>query len=99
MAVSFIAPAVCGMPTLPEYTFTLQDAGAEFPVSTMDLADVQAAKCEAVQRIAATLCKDPKAFWDNDIHTVVVANADGLTLFMVEVVSTTAPVLRSMLIG
>ncbi|MFN3537952.1 MAG: DUF6894 family protein [Brevundimonas sp.] len=94
--MSFIAPACCGMLTLPKYIFTLQDAGSDFPSKTLELADVQAAKCEAIHRIADTLCRDPKAFWDTDIHTVVVANTDGLTLFMVEIVSTTAPVLMAM---
>ena len=56
-----------------------------------ELEDVQAAKCAAIHMVAKTLCSQPQAFWDAEFHQVRVSDEWGLTLFVVDIQTTTSP--------
>ena len=53
-----------------------------------ELPDLDAAKCEAVQLIAQTLCDQPRSFWDADHYRVTATDDQGLVLFTVEMIAT-----------
>lgn len=79
---------------MPRYFFHLEHAREVRDEMGVELSDLAAAKCHAVQMIAEMLCGGPQAFWDADQYRVTVADS-GLTLFSVELISTMAPALRA----
>lgn len=81
---------------MPKYIFTLAADHEEWSGEVQDLPDVQAAKCVAIRMIAETLCNHPQAFWEEDPHQVTVSDENMLTLFIVNIATTTSPAIRSL---
>lgn len=54
-------------------------------------ADLAAAKLHAVKLMAEALLRDPHKFWEADVYRMTVSEADGLTLFTIEMFSNMAP--------
>ena len=76
---------------MPRYHFNMAlPAGPRDEVG-QELADVQEAKCAAIQLIADTLCKHAQSFWDADSHRVEVTDGTGLTLFHVDLFTSVSP--------
>lgn len=55
-----------------------------------ELASLHDARCYAVQMIAEVLCNAPERYWQHEEYRVTVSDESGLTLFIVEMVSTDA---------
>lgn len=79
---------------MPKYIFTLAGDQDGWDGEAVELDSPQAAKCFAVKMIAETLCENPQSFWERESHEVTVSDDVGLTQFIVEIVTTTAPALR-----
>jgi hypothetical protein len=73
---------------LPRYFFHLAGAVEVPDDEGSELADLEAAKCEAVQLIAQTLCDQPRSFWEADAYRVTTTDENGLILFTVEMIAT-----------
>lgn len=80
---------------MPKFYIDLEEPSGEADVVGQELEDIQAAKCAAIRMIADTLCKHPQAFWDADRHRVRVSDDYGITLFVVDITTTTSPIARS----
>ena len=77
---------------MERFFFHLDDGSGEpHDLDGIELENVEAARCQAVELIAETLCNSPKTFWDADSYRVTVTDAAGLTLFSVEMIATLAP--------
>lgn len=81
---------------MPKYVFSLANDHDGWDGEAKELADVQAAKCVAIKMIADTLCSHPQTFWDAESHQVTVSDENGLTLFMVDLLTTTSPAILSL---
>lgn len=79
---------------MPLYIFTLAEDHDGWDGEAKELPDPQAAKCVAIRMIAETLCNHPQTFWERDTHQVTVSDENMLTLFIVEIVTTTAPAFK-----
>ncbi len=79
---------------MPGFKFSLADAHDGWDGETVQLPDVQAAKCVAIKMIADTLCNHPQAFWDAESHQVTVSDEKRLTLFILDISTTMSPVMR-----
>jgi len=79
---------------MPGFIFSLADAHDGWDGETVQLPDVQAAKCVAIKLIADTLCNHPQAFWDAESHQVTVSDERRLTLFIIDISATTSPAMR-----
>ena len=56
----------------------------------VELDSLDEARCYAVRMIAEVLCTSPERYWETETYRVTAADARGLTLFTVEIVSTDA---------
>lgn len=61
----------------------------------LDLADVHAAKCEAVAYAGSLLCDVREHFWDKGDFELTVTDERGLILFTMHVVGTEAPAISA----
>jgi hypothetical protein len=81
---------------MPQYVFSLADDHSGWDGEAKELPDVQAAKCVAIRMISDTLCNHPQAFWDAESHQVTVSDEKGLTLFIVDLLTTTSPAILAL---
>ena len=81
---------------MPRYIFSLADDHDGWDGEAIQLRDVQAAKCTAIRMIVDTLCEHPQAFWDAETHQVTVSDENRLTLFIVDITTTTSPAILPM---
>ena len=77
------------------YYFHLEHAHPRRDEQGVDLPDLEAAKCHAIQVIAEELCANPKGYWEADSYQVTVTDEAGLTLFSVAMMSIMAPAMAS----
>ena len=76
---------------MPRYHFNVHD-GQDYPdLAGSEFADLDAARVEAVQRIANLLKDGPPGFWSGNPWHMDVADGTGLTLFTIMFLATTAP--------
>lgn len=70
---------------MPKFHFHLDD---EHDAQGLDLADMDAAKCEALEFAARHICDAANTFWDREEWTLTVSDERGLTLLQLEIVGT-----------
>jgi hypothetical protein len=70
---------------MPKFHFHLDDERDE---QGLELADLAAAKCEALEFAARHICDAANAFWDREEWTLTVTNERGLTLLQLHIVGT-----------
>ncbi len=70
---------------MPKFHFHLEGEQDE---QAIELADLAAAKCEALEFAARHICDAANAFWDREEWTLSVADEKGLTLMHLHIVGT-----------
>ena len=70
---------------MPKFHFHLDDQRDE---QGIELPDLAAAKCEALEFAARHICDAANAFWDTEEWTLSVTNERGLTLLQLQIVGT-----------
>lgn len=70
---------------MPKFHFNLDDKQDE---RGLELPDLAAAKCEALEFAARHICDSANAFWDREEWTLSVADESGLTLMQLHIVGT-----------
>jgi len=70
---------------MPKFHFHLDPERDE---QGLELADVAAAKCEALDFAARHICDHANAFWEREEWSLTVTNENGLTLLQLQVVGT-----------
>lgn len=70
---------------MAKFHFHLDDERDE---QGLELADLAAAKCEALEFAARHICDAANAFWDREEWTLSVTNERGLTLLQLQIVGT-----------
>ena len=73
------------------YFFHLENGSVLEDQEGVDLPDLEAAKCAAVQLLAEILCDQPGRVLATETYQVTCTDEDGLMLFKVQVVVTLAP--------
>jgi hypothetical protein len=76
---------------VPRYYFHTDNSHSLRDRDGVELADVEAARHEAVRALGEILKERVDEFWHDGTLRMCVADADGLTLFLVEVSATAAP--------
>ena len=79
---------------MPKFFVHLDEPDAITDMLGQDLPNLQSAKCAALRMVAETLCQNPQALWDATLHQVRVADAWGLTLFVVDIQTTPSPAIE-----
>jgi hypothetical protein len=74
-----------GAAVMPKFHFHLDDQRDK---QGIELPDLAAAKCEALEFAARHICDAANAFWDREEWTLSVANERGLTLLQLQIVGT-----------
>jgi hypothetical protein len=72
---------------MPRFYFHLDDERDE---QGLELADLAAAKCEALEFAARHICDAANAFWDREEWLLSVTDEKGLTLMQLHIVGTQA---------
>jgi hypothetical protein len=70
---------------MPRFHFNLDDQPDE---QGLELTDLAAAKCEALEFAARHICDAANAFWDREEWTLRVTDERGLTLMQLHIVGT-----------
>ncbi len=70
---------------MPKFHFHLDDKRDE---QGLELADLAAAKCEALEFAARHICDAANAFWDREEWMLTVTDERGLTLMQLHIVGT-----------
>ena len=70
---------------MPKFHFHLDDKRDE---QGLELADLAAAKCEALEFAARHICDAANAFWDREEWTLSVTDERGLTLMQLQILGT-----------
>ncbi len=70
---------------MPKFHFHLDDQRDE---QGLELTDLAAAKCEALEFAARHICDAANAFWDREEWTLTVTDERGLTLMQLHIVGT-----------
>ena len=70
---------------MPRFHFHLYDQRDE---EGLELADLSAAKCEALEFTARHICDAANALWDRKEWTLSVTDQRGLTLMQLQIVGT-----------
>ena len=70
---------------MPMFHFHLDDEGDQ---QGLELPDLAAAKCEALEFAARHICDAANAFWDRDEWTLTVTDERRLTLLHLQIVGT-----------
>ena len=70
---------------MPTFHFHLDDQRDE---EGLELADLAAAKCEALEFAARHICDAANGFWDREEWTLSVTDERGLTLMQLQIVGT-----------
>ena len=76
---------------MPRYYFHTEDGPPWRDRDGVELAGLEAARHEAVRALGEILKERVNEFWADGALRISVADAAGLTLFLVEVTATTAP--------
>jgi hypothetical protein len=76
---------------MPKYYFQVDDGASDPGGDGIELADLKAAKCEAVKYAGRLICDAHTSFWHMDDWRLTVANEDGLTLFTLIFASVDSP--------
>jgi len=76
---------------VPRYYFHTEDGRATPDRDGVDLPDLAAARQEAIRALGEILKEGSEAFWVDGFLRMRVADAAGLTLFLIEVSATAAP--------
>jgi hypothetical protein len=74
-----------GAVVIPKFHFHLDPERDE---QGLELTNVAAAKCEALDFAARHICDDANAFWDREEWSLTVTNDSGLTLLQLQIVGT-----------
>jgi hypothetical protein len=77
---------------MPTFHFHLDDQRDE---EGLELADLAAAKCEALEFAARHICDAANGFWDREEWTLSVTDERGLTLMQLQIVGTQSAALPS----
>jgi hypothetical protein len=76
---------------MPRYFYNVDD-GASIPDRDgIELADLKAAKCEAIKYAGRLICDAHTSFWHMDDWRLTVTNEDHLTLFTLIFASIDSP--------
>jgi hypothetical protein len=75
-----------------EVSFNLDDQRDE---AGLELADLAAAKCEALEFAARHICDAANAFWDKEEWTLSVTDERGLCLMQLHIVGTQSAAITS----
>ena len=78
---------------MPRYHFQLEDGIFVPDEPGMELADIHAARIQAVRSLSELINEHRERFWDDQPIRVVVSDDTGLTLFTLEAAAFEAPVL------
>ncbi len=70
---------------MPKFHFHLDDKRDE---EGLELPDLAAAKCEALEFAARHICDAANAFWDREEWLLTVTDEKGLTLMQLHIVGT-----------
>ena len=81
---------------MPRYHFHTEDGECLRDEDGVELADLEAAKREAVKLLGESLSDDACQFWVHEAFRVIVTDADGLTLLTLDVGVTLSPALASL---
>jgi hypothetical protein len=73
------------------FHFRFEESNSSPEEQRLDLLDVDAAKCRALQFMSDILCDRPRKFWESETCRVTVSDRDGLILFSLDMVATLAP--------
>lgn len=76
---------------MPRYYFNIDNGQAIPDVKGIELKNLAAAKCEAIQMAGRLICDAAATFWDRAEWSMTVTDATGLTLFRLEIMGTEAP--------
>jgi hypothetical protein len=77
---------------MPRFHFHLDDERDE---QGLELADLAAVKCEALEFAARHICDAANAFWDRTEWTLSVSDEKGLTLLQLHIVGTQSAAMPS----
>lgn len=77
--------------TMPRYYFHTKDGRCILDAEGSELADLRAARIEAIKVLSELLHESPEEFWETRSFSVTVSDKDRLTLFEVDVCATDAP--------
>ena len=80
---------------MPKFYFHLEEPSGPPDLVGQELEGIQAAKCFAFRMVADTLCGDAQAFWEAESHRVRVSDEFGLTLFVLDIQTTTSPAAKN----
>jgi hypothetical protein len=70
---------------MPKFHFHLDD---EHDAEGLELANLAAAKCEALEFTARHICDAANAFWNREEWTLTVSDGSGLILLQLNIVAT-----------
>jgi hypothetical protein len=79
---------------MPSYLFQT-DGPLGTHSATVELLNHHAAQIEAVRYLGDLLKSEAGSFWDQEMIRVTVSNEAGLTLFILDLTATRAPVLQA----
>jgi hypothetical protein len=68
---------------MPRYFFHLEHVRVVTDAEGSEHADLDAAKLQAVKKLAGALTEEPQVFWDSDVFRMKVSDPDGLVLFAI----------------
>ena len=77
---------------MPHYFFNIDDGQPQPDPEGVELDNLSVAKCEAVKLAGNMICDAAEQFWDRAEWTMTVTDERGLTLFVLNIVGTDAPV-------
>jgi DNA polymerase III delta prime subunit len=78
---------------MSRYYFNLTSSRETVDDEGVELSDLDAARCHAVQKLAEVLCRSPGEYWKEEVYRITASDERRLTLFTVEVVSLDAAAL------
>jgi hypothetical protein len=79
---------------MARYHFHTEDGRHHPDQDGLELADVAVARVEAVKAIGQLINEKPDEFWRDGLFRMTVTNAEGLTLFILDISSIVSPAVR-----
>ena len=83
---------------MPRYFFNMLAGEATSDDEGAELADIEAARIEAMCFTGQMLRDDPRSFWQHPEWQLTVTDETGLSLFSIHVLAVDAPVLQAEII-
>ncbi len=80
---------------MPRYFFNVEYGEFTQDDDSVELADLAAAKCEAVKFAGQMICDSAGDFWDQEEWKLTATNEQGLTLFCLHFVGIEAPAAKT----